>query len=106
MTEIKFLVFIRAHGAIQPRLFVASFFIVFPRAVSSFHPDTVRLVFTHCMGRVRIIRRYEKESWRIIRGVQSTNIIFRGNRDGSWEHIWGIAGSFMRAGSIINGDGR
>ena len=74
MTVIKLLVFIIAHGAIEPRIFVACFSIVFPRAVSSFHPVTVRLVFLHCMGSVRIIRSYEKWSWQIRRSVQSNNI--------------------------------
>ena len=53
---IKFLVFIRALGSIETCLFVGSFSIVVPTAVSSFHPYTVRLIFIHCMERVRIIR--------------------------------------------------
>ena len=55
MTVIMFLVFIRARGAAEPR-FCSIFFIMFPRAVSSFHPATVRLVFLHGVDRVRIIR--------------------------------------------------
>ena len=50
-----------------------------------------------------MIRR--KEICRIIIGVQITHIIFRGNRYGSWEQIWVILSSFIRAGSIINVDG-
>ena len=106
MTVIKFLVFVRERGAIEPGLFIASFIIMFPRAVSYFHPATVRLICIHCMSMVRIIRRQDKESWQISRGVQSTTIFFRSNRDGSWKHIGGITGSFMWAGSIINGNGR
>ena len=60
--------------------------------------------FLHNMEIIRIIIR--KDIWLIIRGGKSTNTISRGNRDGSWEQIWDISGSFMWAGSIINGDGR
>ena len=73
MTVIKFLVFIRARRAIETHLFVASFIIVFPIAVSSFHHSTVRLIFLYSMGRFRIIRRYEKESWIIRMGGKITN---------------------------------
>ena len=57
MTVIEFLVFIRACGAIEPHLFVVSFFIMFPRAVFYFHPATVSLVFINVMAMVSIIRR-------------------------------------------------
>ena len=96
MTIIKFLFLIRACGVIGPCLFVASYLTMFPKAVSSVDPTFERHIFLHNMESIRIIRR--KEIWRIRRGGQSTNIIFRGNRDGSWEQIWGIAGSFMRGG--------
>ena len=43
--------------------------------------------------------------WLIIRGGKSTSILFIGNRDGIWKQIWGIRGSFMRASSIIDGNG-
>ena len=56
MTLIKFLLFIRARGAIESCLFVASFFIMFPTALSYFHPAIVRLVFDFCMGGFSIIR--------------------------------------------------
>ena len=79
---------------------------MFPGAVSSFHPDMLRIIFIHVMRRVRIIISQEKELWRIRRGGKSTNIIFRGNINGSWNQIWGISGYFMRAGSIINDNGR
>ena len=62
MTVIKFLLFIIAHGSIEPRLFVACFFVMFPRTVSSFHPSTVRLIFIHGVVRVGIIKSKEKES--------------------------------------------
>ena len=105
MTVI-FLNLTRAHGAVEPRICVLYFFILFPRAASYSHPDTVRLISLYCMVRVRIVKRQEIESFQIRRGGQSTNIIFRGNINGSWKQIWGIAGSFIRAGSIINGNGR
>ena len=57
MTVINYLVFIRARGAIQPHIFVASFFIMFYGAVSTFHPATVRLVFLRVVVVFRIIRR-------------------------------------------------
>ena len=75
---------------------------MFPTEVSHFHPSKVRIVFPHNMERIRIIRK--KEIRRIRTGGQSTNRIFRGNRDGSWDQKWGISGSFMKAGSIINGN--
>ena len=54
MTVIKFLVFIRARGAIKPFL-KASFFIALTREVSCFHPARVSFIFLHGMARVRII---------------------------------------------------
>ena len=57
MKVIKFLVFVGACGAIEPRLFVASYFVMFPIAVSFFCPATVRLIFLHGMAVVRIVRR-------------------------------------------------
>ena len=79
---------------------------MFPRSVSSFHPDTARLIFLHNTAMVGIIRRYYKEFWIIRRGGQSNNRVFRGNRDGIGNYIWGIPGSFMWAGYIISGNGR
>ena len=105
MTVITFISFIRACGSVEPCFFVAYFFIMFPTAVSSFHPVTVIIIFLYVMGRVRIIIRYRKESWWTRRGVQSTNIIFRGNRNGSWKQIWIIVGYFIQAVSIINSNG-
>ena len=53
----------------------------------------------------RIIRSQENKFWQIRRGGQSTNIFFRGNRDGSWNKIRVITGYFIPAGPIINGNG-
>ena len=57
MTVMKFIVFIRERGEIQPHLFVAYYFIMFPRSVSYFHPAMVRLIFIHGMEKLSIIRR-------------------------------------------------
>ena len=77
---------------------------MFPTAVSSVESTFQRHIFIQNMESFRAISR--KDIWRIRRGGQGTNRVFRGNIDGSWEHIWGISGSLMRGGSIINGDGR
>ena len=57
MTKIKFLAFIIAREAIEPRIFVAYFFIMFTRSVSYFHPTMVIIVFIYLMGGIIIIRR-------------------------------------------------
>ena len=106
MTEIKYIFFIRGRGAIEPCIFVEYVFIMFSTAVTSYNPSKERLIFNYYMGRVITIRRQEKYLCQIIRGGKSTDIIFRGNRHGNWEQIRGIACSFMRTGSIVNGDGR
>ena len=67
-------------------------------------PTFQRHIFIHNMNSIRIMIR--KEIWQIIRGGKITNRVFRRNRDGSWKQIWGISGSFVRAGSTINGDRR
>ena len=85
--------------------FVAYFFITFPRALSSFHPSTVRIIFLLLMAMVGIIRSYYRDLWRIRRCGQSTNTFFRVNRYGSWKQIMAIAGYFIQVGSIINGNG-
>ena len=77
---------------------------MFPKSLSSVDPTFGRHVFIHKMESIRIIIR--KKIWKIRGGGQSTTMIFRGNRDGRWEHIWCVSGSFMQEGSIINGDGR
>ena len=76
---------------------------MFLKAVYYVHPILESLIFLHNMEIIRIIRR--KKIWRIRMVGQSTNRIFRGKIDVSWEQIWGISGFFMRVGSIINGDG-
>ena len=104
MIVIKFIVLIRACGAIEPCLFVASFLITFDTAVSSFHPTKERKIFIHNMESISIIK--GKDIWLIRRGGQITERVFKGNQDGSWEQIWGIVGTFMQDGSIIKGYGR
>ena len=44
--------------------------------------------------------------WQIRRGGQSNRWFFRGNIYGRWNQVKGIMGSFIRAGTIINGNGR
>ena len=98
MTVVKFIIFIRSCGSIEPSLFVASFFIMFPRSVSSFHPVMVKLFLFQAMEKVRIIRRQDKELRIIRRGVQSNNRVSRGNRNSIWKQIWGIVRSIMWVG--------
>ena len=69
-------------------------------SIISVDPTFERHIFLHAMESIRIIIR--KEIWRIRRGDQSTNIIFRGNRDGSWGQIWGISGFLMHEGGGIS----
>ena len=104
MIIIKFLFIIRACGSIEPFIFVAYYFTKFTAAVSSSDPTFESQTFLHNMDSIRVIIR--KEIWRIRRGGQIPNRIFRGNRDGIWDQIWGISGYFMWVGYIINGDGR
>ena len=101
---INFIFLIRACEAIEPCLFVAYFLIVFPTADSCVESNLDIHIFIHNMDSISTIRR--KEIWRIRRGGQSTNRIFRGKIDGIWEQSRGISVSFMRTGSIINGNGR
>ena len=83
MTMIKFIFLIRACGAIEPYIFVAYFFTMFPKAVSSVDSTSERHILLHNMESIRIIRM--KEICKIRRGGKITNRIFRGNIDGSWE---------------------
>ena len=69
---------------------------MFPTAVSSMDLNFHRHIFLQNMESFRTISR--NDIWRIRRGGQGTNRVFRGNRNGSWEHIWGISGSLMRGG--------
>ena len=45
----------RTHGETEPHFFVASYYIMDPRAVYSFSPATARDVTNHGMSSVRII---------------------------------------------------
>ena len=42
----------------------------------------------------------------VIRGGHSTNRFSRGNINGSWKRIRGIADYYVQDGTIINGHGR
>ena len=52
------------------------------------------------MVMVMIIRSQDKDLWVIRRGGQSTDIFYIRNINGSWNHIRGIEGYFIRAGII------
>ena len=91
MTIIKYLVLIRACGAIEPCIFVAYFSTMFPTTESSVHPTFQRNIFLCNMESIMTISRRDI-CW-IRRGGQSTNRIFKGNRYVSWENIWGISSS-------------
>ena len=82
---MKFIVLIRACGAIEPCLFVASFLTMFHTVVSYFKPTKEMQTFIYTMESVRLIRR--KDIRIIRRGVQITKRITIGNRDGIWEQI-------------------
>ena len=84
--------------------FCRIFFTMVPTAVLFVEPTSERHIFLHNMDSIRIIIR--KEIQKIRRGGKITNIIVRGNIYGSWKQILVISSSFMRAGSITNGDGR
>ena len=66
-----------------------------PGEVSSFCPDTERVVTHNGMMSVKIIRIQENNLWLVIRGGKYTNIVSRGNINGSWKRVRGIAGSFV-----------
>ena len=78
MTIVEFLVFVRSCGAIEPCLFVAYYSTMFPTAVSSVDPKFQRQIFLHNMESSRSISR--KEIWKIRRGGQGTNRVFRGKK--------------------------
>ena len=48
---------------------------MFPTSVSYFHPDTVSIIFIHCMETVTIIRKWDKEFSLIIKDGESINMI-------------------------------
>ena len=66
-----------------------------PGEVSSFCPDTEMVVTHNGMVSVKIIRIQENNLWLFRRGGKYTNIVSRGNINGSWKRVRGIAGSFV-----------
>ena len=66
-----------------------------PGEVSYFCPDTERVVTNNGMVSVKIIRIQENNLWFVRRGVKFTKIVSRGNINGSWKRVRGIAGSFV-----------
>ena len=77
-----------------------------PGEVSSFCPDTEMVVIHNGMMSVRVTIIQENNLWVFRRGGKCTNIFSRGNINASWKRVRGIVGSFVRAGTIINGHGR
>ena len=73
-----------------------------PVAVSSFTPDTAKVVNLYCMVSFRIIIIQDNNFLGVRTGSKFTNIFYIGNINGSWKNIKGIAGSFVRARTIIN----
>ena len=67
-------------------------------AVSSSRPATSRVVTHDGMFSVRIIVICFKKLLGIGRGVQLTNIVYRGNINVIWKRIRGIPGSFFSDG--------
>ena len=74
---------------------------MFPTAVSYVDYTFQRHIFLQNMESFRNIIR--KDIWKIRRGGQGTNRVFRGNINGIWEQIWGISGSLVREGRCISG---
>ena len=97
MTIIKSLFFVRAHGAIEPCLFAASYLTIFTTSASSADPTFQRHVFLHNMESSTIFS--GKEIWRIRRGSQSTNIISEATEmaDGS---IYGVYRAILCRGGL------
>ena len=71
---------------------------MFPTALSSVDTTVHRQTFLQNMDIFLTISR--KDIWQIRRGGQGTNRVFRGNRNGSWEQIWGITGSLRLGGGL------
>ena len=65
-----------------------------------------RVVFIDGIVSVSIIKSWDSDLWGIRRGDQNNNRVLRGKRDGIWKKIRGISGSFIQAGTIINGNKR
>ena len=66
-----------------------------PGEISSFCPATERVVTHKGMVSVNIIRIQENNLWLVRRGGKYTNIVSRGNINGSCKRVRGIAGSFV-----------
>ena len=71
-----------------------------------FSTSKERVVTHDVMVSVRIITIQDNNLWGVRSGGQITNRFSRDNRNGSWKRIRGIAGYYVRAGTIINGHGR
>ena len=71
---------------------------MYPTAVSSAEMTVHRQTFLQNMDIFLTISR--KDIWQIRRGGKGTNRFFRGNRNGSWDQIWGIKGSLMQGGGV------
>ena len=95
-TIINVLVFIRACGAIEPCIVVAPFNTMFHTTVSYMDSSFQTKIFLQNMESIRISS--SKDIWKIRKGGQGTNRVFRGNRDGRWEQIWVISGSLTQGG--------
>ena len=83
-------------------IFCGIFFTIKPGAVSSFCPDTERIVTHNGMVSFMTIIIWFKTLWLIGRGGKRTNRVSRGNINGSFKRIRLILVSFWGAGTIIN----
>ena len=87
-------------------LYVASYYFMMHRAVTYFILGTDIYISIDGMVSSRIIR----TQYNILRGVRKcstiTNIVSRGNRNDSWELIWGIEVSFVWYVNFIKRYGR
>ena len=77
-----------------------------PGSVSSFNPDTKRVVTHAGMLSAWAIIIHDKNFQGVIRGGQCTNIVYRGNRNDSCKRIIGILGYLFLSRTIINGNGK
>ena len=75
--------------------FVVYYSIITPRSLSSLIRGMDSFFCRDYMVGVSIIRIYLNEFWVVIRVVQSTNIVSKGNIYGSWGRIRFISGSFV-----------
>ena len=86
--------------------FVVYYSIITPRSLSSLIRGMDSFFCCDYMVGVSIIRIYLNEFWVVIRVVQSTNIVSKGNIYGSWCRIRCISGSFVWSLTDTNGHGR